>query len=80
VKNLIPKIVVALILATLIAALGMISWRDNPKAGTNIPNLLEEDENQGTRDEVIYEMERFYSVWRDYDTRTSGSKSTQGNS
>ena len=79
-KNTAIKVCVALVFASLIVSLGAASQRDIPPQQENTFMLLEQDESPGARDAVIYEIERFYLLWRKHDTGTSCRESTQGNS
>ncbi len=79
-KSTTIKIVAALVFAIFVAVLGAASWRgDSGNEGFN-RRMSQQRFETGTRDEVIYEIERFYSVWRNYDTGTGSGKGAQGNS
>jgi len=74
------KIITALATGILLAALGALSWNSSPRALTSFQLPPEPEADAVDHDEIIHEIERFYSVWRNHDKRTGCRESSQGNS
>jgi hypothetical protein len=74
------KTLAAIACAVIIGALGAMSWNGDQELGMQVLDMPSCSDNAGARDEIINEIEKFNSIWRNHDKGTGSREGAQGNS
>ena len=73
------KALAAFACALLIGALGALSWHSDQEMCAPAQNLGPSFDDADARDEVIFEIEKLHSIWRNNDAGTGSGKGEAGN-
>ena len=73
------KALAAFACAMIIGALGALSWHSDQAMSMPAQELGTSFDDANARDEVIFEIEKLHSIWRNNDAGTGSGKGAAGN-